>query len=1148
MTALTDSLARERAATVMDRNLVVTAGAGTGKTTLLVDRLTHLLFRSPDPLPIGEIVALTFTNKAANEMKVRLRERLNLWLSLDPANAPTGSSTRREWEQMMDVLARYVLAKPQLNDLASKAMRELEKSQIGTIHSFAAHLLRLYPRECGVDPAFVEDDGTQFNEHLDREWALWLDEELGPGGTNHPVWREALGLLRLDDIKNLATQLSNELIPLDEAARHVRHETTPLPPGIRVWLESLAAHAVRLRKDRPKVTTIERMLEAAADFLRDLAGGRLMSREAEDDLGFDRRVPCRTKAWTREEYREAKALLRTAWTLAHLDAGPLPAFLPCLIGFAETCRRRFIERGLVSYDGLLARSRDLLRDYPAIRRALKAQFNALLVDEFQDTDPVQYELILYLAEAEGEEARHWQDLRLEPGKLFIVGDPKQSIYAFRRADIQAYDAVVDDLVLVQGDRETLETNFRSHDRVLAPINACFARLFPNTPVKGLQPRNEPLVVANSSLPPLPGEGVEIRLVRPESEEADADTATRCEAEAVARWLREEVFDRQEIRETDATVKIKPRHVAILFRTLTHGRDYLEALRRYEIPYLTEGEKHFYARQEVIDAVNLLRATADPHDQIALVGVLRAPLGGLTDRDLERLARAGKLDYRLDPEPEVGAAVRIYALLRDLQVRLPRIPVVEAMEEIFSATPLMELAAASVDGEQAVANLRKLRTLVVDMAARADVSWHSLIRSLTDRVADPPDEAESPLAEEGVENENHDGAVRVLSIHKAKGLEFPLVILAGMHRGKDRRQDRVFVKHDWASGLVGIRAGAAQTLAGIYIDAKLAEREQAEQRRVLYVAMTRARRRLILSAGIPSNTRRLGDSFLALLAEGFGVDLLEQSGGTLTVKDQEIPLAVIPGREVPLTRSGYESKWVESAEDSTTQQGRWEERTQRWRDATTAIRFHTPGRLMAKTETGLAVSSDSGSADDTERARDLGILIHRILEPWDFAGGPGQLDACLEMAGAGMPPELRCAAGDILSTFLASDLYTELQSATIIGREVPFLMPWTAPDSRHSSLVTRHPVLSVMEGVIDLIYELDGQFWIADYKTDRFIGKQENRDAEVRTRAERYRTQLGVYREAVEKALGVSNVRAQVVFLRLGRAVEVRWGNENVGVR
>src|SRR6185436_496868 len=182
---------------------------------------------------------------------------------------------------------------------------------------------------------------------------------------------------------------------------------------------------------------------------------------------LDRGVPGRTTTWNEDDYAEAKSLLRTVRTLLHLDTGPLDGLLPCLLDFAGACRRRFIERGLVSFDGLLARARDLLRDHPLIRRALKAQFRALLVDEFQDTDPVQYELILYLAEADGKEARRWQDLRLMPGKLFVVGDPKQSIYAFRRADMEAYDAVVEDLILAQGDRQTLQTNFRSHAALLA---------------------------------------------------------------------------------------------------------------------------------------------------------------------------------------------------------------------------------------------------------------------------------------------------------------------------------------------------------------------------------------------------------------------------------------------------------------------------------------------------------------------------------------------------------------------------------------------------------------------------------------------------------------------------------------------------------
>jgi len=594
-------------------------------------------------------------------------------------------------------------------------------------------------------------------------------------------------------------------------------------------------------------------------------------------------------------------------------------------------------------------------------------------------------------------------------------------------------------------------------------------------------------------------------------------------------LREEVLDRQHLREGNVTVAVKPKHVAILFRTLTHARDYLEALRRYEIPYLTEGEKHFYERQEIIDMVNLLRATADPHDQIALVGVLRSCLGGLTDRDLEQLARTRRLDYRLDPGREVAAAVPIYALLRDLHACLPTCTVAEAVEEVFSRAPLMELAAASMDGEQAVANLRKLRNLLVDLAARADVSWYGLVRTVAQRVAEPPDETESPLTEEGPEDPHADGAVRVLSIHKAKGLEFPVVILAELHRGKDGGRDRVFIKHDWCTGLVGVKAGETGTLTGVFLDAKLAERELAEQRRVLYVGMTRPRRRLILSAGIPSRRNRRGDSLLDLASQGFGVDFLNHDSATVKAGDHEVPLTIVAGKEVPLTRAGHESIWRESEEDLRTQQGLWESREQRWREAAEAVMFGTPTRIVKETDVQGSKVRRLPRGEDDDRGRQLGILVHRVLQSWDFSEEPGRLARQLAATGTGLPAGLCREAGEILAAFFGSDLYAELRRAIILGREVPFLMPWEASDARHSSLVTRHS--SVMEGMIDLLYELDGELWVADYKTDRIT------EDDLHAMRDHYRPQVRIYAEAAAQALGVANVRAQLIFLRLGRAVE-----------
>ncbi len=609
---LPDGVARTRAATATDRNIVVTAGAGTGKTTLLVNRLLHLLLHQPHPVGISEIVALTFTNKAATEMKVRLRDELG---------------------EHGD------------HNLAAKALRELEQSQIGTIHSFAAHLLRLYPVESGVDPAFKQDEGAGFKDHFDHAWALWLDHELGQGGTHHDVWREVLQVATLDELKQLAMELAGELIPLDGQIGFL--DETSIPPPIREWLAGLARTATDLRDAHPETNTLERMLDAAAAWLRRMAErGKVAVNEREI---LDREAPGITTGWSSQDHAQAKHIIRTTQALMKVEAGPLMPLLRIMIPLAMDCRSRFVQSGYISFDGLLARARNLLRDYPQIRRDLKSQFRAILVDEFQDTDPVQYEMILYLAEAGGAEEADWRRVRLEPGKLFIVGDPKQSIYAFRRADMEAYDAVVEDQVLTQtppGERLTLHTNFRSHDGLLASINGFFDTAFPPQPIKGLQPQNDPLEAYETGAPRLPFERVELRIARPDEPEADADSASRAEAEELARWLCEDVLGREEICERGSPVKIKPGHVAILLRKLTGMREYLEALRRYRIPCLADGEKHFYERQEIIDAVNLLRAIANPHDRLALVGVLRSSLGAVPDDELAVLAHEQLLDYRI----------------------------------------------------------------------------------------------------------------------------------------------------------------------------------------------------------------------------------------------------------------------------------------------------------------------------------------------------------------------------------------------------------------------------------------------------------------------------------------------------------------------
>ena len=247
---LADSRDRLLAETTWDRNVVVVAGAGTGKTTILVNRILNLLLREPNPLAITEIVALTFTNKAATEMKQRLHAQL-----------------LRLTEQTNDLIAtfraRYHLSADQVGERARTALGQMEKAQIGTLHSFAAHLLRLHPLESEIDPLFQEDDGSRFKELFHSSWDRWLDDELGSAGPQHTRWRRILAGATLDDIRQFTTALAGDFVDLDELERQCR--ALSLEGALHEWVVATHGRAITLlaAQDRPKRRKAEQMLAAA---------------------------------------------------------------------------------------------------------------------------------------------------------------------------------------------------------------------------------------------------------------------------------------------------------------------------------------------------------------------------------------------------------------------------------------------------------------------------------------------------------------------------------------------------------------------------------------------------------------------------------------------------------------------------------------------------------------------------------------------------------------------------------------------------------------------------------------------------------------------------------------------------------------------
>jgi ATP-dependent helicase/nuclease subunit A len=441
---------------------------------------------------------------------------------------------------------------------------------------------------------------------------------------------------------------------------------------------------------------------------------------------------------------------------------------------------------------------------------------------------------------------------------------------------------------------------------------------------------------------------------------------------------------------------------------------------------------------------------------------------------------------------------------------------EAVQKIFDQLPVLELAAASLHGEQAVANLLKVKQTAAALSDRPHLTLNGFIELMVARLDDQPDEAESPLAEESSD------AVKILTIHKAKGLEFPVVVLPGLHQGSGRDKATPSVVFDWSTGTYGVSLGTQHTIGYVRVQEKVVERQEAERKRVCYVGMTRAKDLLLLSGGV--TTRSSGENVLDWLQNIGDGDIGAPSTHQWTVGSSTILHRVVhaPERKSP-RRDQAAAQGIPHLDPASLAQ-RWHERTDRWNRLRGGSWHLTP--TIVTRNAAAARPPSARTALPREVSQLAGVAAHRILEGWDFMRPAAELldhiapslRSGLAAADGPLLPAISDSLREIFTAFAASNSYARLRSATILGREIPFLMPWG--DGQ------------VMEGVIDLIYRLDGHTWIADYKTDKTTKR------EAQARAALYADQAAIYREAAIKCLGLSHVSFQFLFLRAGTSVEV----------
>ena len=1093
---------RTAATTDLDACFFLEAGAGTGKTRILVDRVVEIVRRGA--ARIEQVVVITFTEKAAGELRARVRDSLHE--RFEHAREPERSRYRA-------------------------ALRDLVSAHIETIHAFASGLLREFPLEARINPGFQQLDEVASRVDFQEQWADWIWNIQGPHfaavercvrlgmtlGTVHQV----AGIL--DRHRELG--LSGEAARLPGAERFLRR-----------WQELRTAGAELANactRDDDRCLRSFHALRQQLQAVERLAGHTTEPARTAMVEAALHEVAVRPERGNRRNWRPPEALPKMREVqkeagdlLARLRSGlnddalyRLCTALRAFVTSAAAARRR---AGKLNFDDLLIEARALIAGNAGVRAELRDRFRFLLVDEFQDTDPLQAEMVFLLA-AEGpaagvrSEPRSWQEVTLQPGKLFIVGDPKQSIYRFRRADIDTYlraKAVYRRQPPRRARIESVSQNFRSLPQITDWVNATFAGVLkPSRQFPGAQPEYQPIH-------PFRQAAAEPRVVLmyPESflAESRLGDLRQAEAHAVARLISDLTENpRWQISaEQDGAAgmrRIALRDICILVETRTAVELYTEELARNGVPYIVDGGRDFFQHQEINDLAAILRAIDDPSDQVSLVAALKSAAFCCSDVDL--------LQHRLDhgsfsilgrafPDTPVGGALRRLAGLyrAKSELTLPFL-VDRAIRANYLAEPLLITSRE----RQRVANLRAIVDRAAEFAVNEADALRPFVRWLTSRQGESAGERDLHLAE------SDDDVVRVMTVHGAKGLEFPVVILAKLSAGTNHGAARSMVDRD--RGTIEFSVGSRDNRFATPGFGAAAAREQAyghaEQARLLYVAATRACDLLVVSAfrshEQPGMFVHLPD--LPSWVTVFDGGLRETSDGARIVLDSELPPPQPVAKPDPpryptdlarrwAVQKSNRSNHLQHGPSYTTpsliaaeshKQPRETEPLDRSAPEQDLDRFGDSDRALG-TSDGAAGVSFVGSSGGLRR----GSLVHEVLYRCELDNPDSAAAWAHKLAGDQAEPELAGAVAGYAATIIGSPDMRRVLAARRVLRELP--VAW------YDETTDRY-----VEGFVDLAFEEADGWVLADYKTDAVPPAMEGG---VDALIDRYRPQVDLYRDAV----------------------------------
>jgi ATP-dependent exoDNAse (exonuclease V) beta subunit len=1033
MTGLTERFTAEQleAAERREGELFLDAAAGSGKTAVLVERFARAVL--DDGIDVGAILTITFTEKAAAEMRDRIRARFVEVGAVDQARATEGAF-------------------------------------ISTIHGFCARLLRVHALAAGIDPRFSVLDENEAGRLGDGAFDGALSELAAiEGGVDLIAAYTPAGLRAA--ILGVYGQLRSrgEMFPslpaLGPAQPPDRGEVLAAGAVVAAELGSVVDPGARVLDALERLARLETVLSVPVPWPGDLDAVALP--------GGNGAALCTPAC---EAYTAGLARLRAAcghvWALRSR-------------GLLDRLLREFGERygalkraasGL-DFEDLELIALSLLRSDAALCTRVRERFAHVMVDELQDTNGVQLELVELVAR----------------GNLFTVGDAQQSIYGFRHADVALFSERGRRLEAA-GARLSLATNFRARGEIINAIDSAFSEFPPMVAGREEDAADDPRV--------------ELLVVDKEAEWAGSDALAApwrvAEARALAARVRALVDEGAVAGD-----------VVVLTRATADLRVYERALEQHGIPTYVIGGRGYWSHPQVVDLVAYLRALANPRDEEALYTVLASPLVGVSADTLVLLAAAAREAGRdpwgmLSSGWGLGEFVSWFAAERE---GCASRGVESLIERAMAATGYDLAVLAMPGGRRRMANIRKLMR-----RAREHEALHGLgLRRFLDLVArlgvSDIRESEAPVEGEAL------GAVRLMTIHRAKGLEFPVVCVADLGRGVRRVAPLIRVGADGRFGLKLAQPGTARKVSALAYEALADEQEAAEaaeERRLYYVAMTRAKERLIMSGAARLDSWPGGGTAIAWLGSALVPGIAEAASERLG----------------HVTDGGVRVTFVEPREGLDDSKHRIDAQ-----DRPDVLAPESVGAAPASRVTSLSYSSlaeyercgyrfyvervlgvpavddapSAGTAPAGLAAADRGVLVHSLLERLDFRRPVApDVAAAARRAGMALRPDEAADLLSLVDAFSTSDLCQRLAHATHTARE-----------QRFSFLLGE----LLITGALDVLArEPGGRMLVVDYKSDRLEGAD---PADVVARA--YNVQRLIYALAALRA-GATEVEVVHVFL------------------